>query len=1485
MVNFPGEDKDVPKRIVEAIGKQPLSHLVPKEGLTSLIAESMTASIALENDLNESIFEKNDITNITKSEVPTLQSINHEKLEFVFKYPENLQLGKTNSKQYEIDFLKDLSPNALKYLIEKNINVSSKNIQKKDSISEKKSDKKHTVVDEETENLIDSQPTKRTKISSNVSLNQENIAFQYMKDLEILMNQVGKTESDSDTSNLEHWHHVANEHYTLNELSLNKFVMTLRNILKLPQLWPKLNVDDLFRILNIMVSNIKLSNKYCNSEYDSNLLKRIAYLSICVIFNILLFNREDKKLHLEQFLLEPIDFLAESIELIKESTGVALNEVIQLFDQAIVLIPTYINQISSLDEGLVSRFTYVFSDILMNYELELSADFTIQNSWKNIKTSCSNILIALFEKVPNQRNFLLDELLSHVENLPQKRVQKALRKVENGVYITDFTLTILGMLETVNYFTYIDTIKDIDDDIMETLEYNQKISTGQLKEFTEHINDSLINRMFENLSKYRHCLENFIHDLINIIENCLYPASEWLLYSLMKKLLAIFGPSKNYHANIETICLQLLGKIGGAIFDIKSKTKDDKANTLIKLCNYPNMLPKWLSSFSVCTTYIMENTSRASSWQYMYCIEIDTLLHLRDLMKDSSASNETTNAAILNAIRDINGVSKTKVEDYSSESVRDNYFSILHSFKLLNLYEPYLKLILSILDKDKIKLRSVAIKCLSILASKDNNVLSSPMVKSTIADLLSNSSAASIKDAVLDLVSIGSFYLQFYKEININYDADSLQVRRHILKINEKVYDETDDIDTKIFVSSKILLKIEDEEDVIIDIAKEILLKKWLLDLKEYEYISDKQQYLCYQIIETLAGVVLINEKCTNLFTWFLNFYLLNNSLHSSTTCIDIKNGLNILTNALVQMIIELQSRDLDGSDLTLKKGRLLNLLSIFSDSIVSFITKDHIMGLYPYMVTDTKSNLYYHILHTFRKSIEKGSNFKPNFLYDLETALLTALPKMTVKEMDEAIPLAWCVANHRSDYGRIAKACSSCFTHLNPYITNANTSPEQLHLDGKLQRLLYLAAGFARFCQFNTSTLHISYIQERELIYEYVAKCMLIFSKNDVNHVIRRIAIKNLTKLCGNHPRLFNSKHILKVLDKEFASSHLDIQLVILESFYDFFTQEEKRTVIETGETKFLSSGINANGKAKRNTKRESSNDGICTALVARYRSNILTICLVPDFKDALVAIRLLKLIFEYGYTNPSPCIPTVVALLSTTNSYMSSISIEIFTNLVEKYESMVYSGLSKGIQMAVKYSKDINGINYYQNDKFLILLQKYMTNNKGQITKFNKRIFKIINVLFASVLSEPSVTEKTEMVLYLSTNIALMKFQNQFELLSLIKNMDVISEQIKELTYDEGKINLDNIDLENDRSEKQKLQNMIITATVLEELKNYLIQIYGMKDDILLFERTEESELRNKPATINRIVPYKFETLISQTISLYNNTTNMIDYLQKLD
>ncbi|CAI1831200.1 hypothetical protein SEUBUCD646_0B03030 [Saccharomyces eubayanus] len=1485
-MSYPGEDTNIPRRMVEALEDHPLSYLVPKDGLAALVNAPMQTSLPFDKSVftNADDSREIDVSHLIAANNTTFSIQNDlEQNKLVFKRPENFILS-TKQDYAPSNLLEGLSPLAQTVLSDHQDLVVSNEIVKKSEIVNKLQPK-HKLEDltPNSSNLSfnEDSPNKKTKVSTGVTMTQANLAEQYLKDLENLLYIVGFDHSSAETGNIEYWLKLPDEKFILTTNCLVKLQMTVKNIAANPQLWSSIKVAWLLRLLDVMVSNIKSSKKFLKAGFDDSMLRYIALLSIVILFNIFLLGKNDNNLHRESYIMEPLNFLSDLVESLRvlpkdyDSLKIELNT----FQEALGLLPKYICKGPFLDDNVTTKLVYIFSDLLMISDIEVTANIQFLNFWDSVKKASSDILVSLFSKLDQQREFIIEELISHVEKLPTKRIQKKLRKVScENIYITDFTFTLMSMLENINCYTFCSNMKELTSENIELLKENYKIQEQFLFNTIEHINDTILELFFKNPSSSRYVIDNFVQDLLLLIPSPQWPITEKILSSLLKKLLKVFGPSIQLSANIETICLQHIGSIGSKIFDIKCSTREHEDNNLIKIINYPEYLPTFLKFFSACILHNETIKSRDSATRFLWNLRLGAIFRLEEYTKDAKDQNSTITHQLKNILEQVHDNSlETPLEttEMVAGTIRLDYFSILHAFELLNLYDPYLKLILSLLAKDKIKLRSTAIKCLSMLASKDKVILSNSMVKATIQQRL-NDSSASVKDAILDLVSINSSYFEFYQQINNNYDDDSIMVRKHVLKINEKIYDETNDVVTKVYVVARILVKIEDEEDNIIDMARLILLHRWVLMVDGSMDQSEKLKEISSSVLLVMSRVATMNEKCSQLFDWFLNFYLLNREAHSKDMYDKIARVLRTLTDFLVQNIVELNSKESKEKDSIINKQNLLNLLAKFTDCTVSFITKDHITALYPYMVSDEKSNFHYHILQVFRNTFEKLSNFKPKFLYDLETTLLSRLPKMNVREIDEAMPLIWSVATHRNDTARVAKACSSCLSHLHPYINKANKEEEAIAVDGKLQRLIYLATGFARFCFPKISSEKIAFLQEDETLYEHVTKCLLVLSKDKITHVIRRVALKNLTKLCGNHPKLFNSRHVLHLLDQEFQGNQLDIKLVILESLYDLFLLEERKSVRSIGVSSTLSSNTLLKKKILKTKKADFVNDGVCSALATRFLNSILQLCLLCDLKSSLVAIRLLKLILKFGYTNPSHSIPTVVALVASDTQYIRHVASEILEGLFEKYETLVFSGLSRGITKAIHYSIDTGGKYYYKRDFFLVSLERICGVGKKNAPKFFKIVKRTIQSYLDDITSLKLSVSIQKSIFVLCTNISNITYSTQFDLVSLLKTIDLTTDRLKEIIMDE----MD--DAPSSSKSEETFREIILIQLCLQDLGTHLLHLYGLRNDVLLLDIVEESELKNKQLPSKKQETGDFSAQL-ESIEQHSSNGKLIAYFKK--
>lgn len=1497
MHNLDGGESEAPTTILDAMTTQPLSYLISKDELAGLIKDPL--KVHFENDT--SVFAGKRLKDVG---MENQQGINldpsnrYEHMQIVYKRPRFLTRTENHDPQ-ALNLLQGLSPLAMNCLLATGRGVSTADIQapqpvmenskpkpvtetrkrlNEDDLAPRKSLDSQLISNKSTTQL--SQPNKRANNTKGVSLNKNDMGNIYLENLNELTTKLGLASNhETKIKDLETWRQLTQNVFITTESFLKKMQRTIEKIYDEPSIWSQVNIEVIQRISDVMVDNIVHCSERLNEDSENILLKQVAYMSIIILFTVHLFELDNQKLTYQHYVLEPINFLAKTSECLKVYIkGEKLSKTeITSFKQCISLLPAYISSKPYIDEELVTKLIYMFTDLLLNEEVEFQDDIQLQNSWDGVKKISSGVIIALFNKLPDQREFILEEFLSQIDKIPSKRLQKKLWKISNNTFATNFTITLLEMLETINGYDDLKFLSKDDTDFAAKAQKVIQLKFDDLEGIFDVIISFIMDKTYENPSRYRHVLENVVFDLIALVPLKDWPVAEGLLTELFKRMLLTFSPSHPKNTNVESICLQLIGNIGSMIYEVKCDTPNEYTNNLVKIYNNLDILPSLLKNFSSCIAALKATNSKVTTYKYLCCLKINILSQLTEFAKDDEEKKSQLDAIIADNLvfDDINLHIAT---DDKIGTNQQQYYSILHALNILNLYEPYLKLILSLLTSDKIKLRSNAIKCLSMLASKNPVVFSHPMVKVTIQDQLENS-PASVKDAILDLISIGSSYLHYYNLININSNDDSVQVRKHVLKLNYKIYNDSEELNVKSYAISRILMKIEDEEDTIIEMARGMLMEKWIFDVAKLQNQPEEQRQTVERIIEGMSSITFLNNKISDLFEQFLNFYLLNEEIHNAEIISTTKKSLSTLTELLVHEIVELQARESANPNDMQKSKRYMLLLATFSDSMTTFITREHVASLYPYLVAEETNDLQCYILKIFKNTMMKINNFKVKFLFDMETTILSLLPRMSVKEIEEAIPLVWLIGLQRQDTSRIARACSSCFALLNPYINICNKSPSRINVDGKLLRLIYLATGFGRFTTFDKTKAQVNYINEGETVYEYVAKCLLVLSKDQVPHSVRRVAAKNLTALCASHPKLFNSKHVLHLLDKELTSSHTDIQLAILEGLHDFFVSEEHKSIRKSGLNLKITSNSRKDVFNDKETFAEHLNDGICSALVSRFLKNILRLCHVQDKNLHLVSIRLLKIITQFGYTNPSHCIPTIVSLIGSSDDLVANIATKILSETFEKYETFVWTGIQKGFQLTFDSMRSAAESKSPINDQYLLNIQKIMQQGNKNISKFLKAIDRMFHVELKGITSQPPVECNMRIVIFLCANLAKVDFATQLGLANFIKRLEFYTEELRDVI-----LNVCDGTQDNEAGEKSTYMLMVAHKS-MEDLRAFLLSYYGIKCDALSLDSIEETDLRSKKLIAQRTNNKNFTDIISANMRYFDRKNSISKYRTMID
>lgn len=1449
---YPGEHSTIPKRVTELLKYQPINHIIPKSDLSKYATSVIEKEIVI--DRKESFHEPPSEYWLYPNPIdfdPLSETVRDP---ITFRRPAHLHLvdeGKQNP--VEVPFLTRLPKLAIKCLTITGLVESKQILTESENALQNNTRRKRTNNCTQTEIRLSCNASKRLKNGAQMmTLSQVESGEKSISELEQLAGEICSHEKIKGDPNAAYWMHSTDGGYILKPQILEKLSLIINKILSFPNIGEQIDECLLKGILKICTSNIRiiLRERELNLSY---LLESTGLLSSNLILEILMIDVKKYSLQLEEYVSAVFDYVDNILnEFEKEDAKTsALGDFLSNCNSFASLLLIFVKKQHFLDEPFITRTICSISELLLLKTYHSLNSTLLTNLADTIRDSCIEILVFLFQKFKSQRRFILEEVLSRCENVPSSRSVKKLKQLDfTESFASHFTVTIVKLLQTINIFQACGQLNSIEDHFINFLSEELKDCRKETDELIIYISSHLFEKSVQNFPRYKFIMDSYFQDLLSMLDNVTCSSSVLLLTSMQTRIFQVFKPQQSNIAVFEPFALQLTGFTAAKLLEISLLTKNTRNKSSNDISKDSEIQKRY---FGLCTNII--DTIRANSGKSAHNAEYfwnNTLEYCIDLR---STAIDTESVGVLeDTLKKLleipsHNLSRNVTHSLNYQEVQKNYSEVLLNGKLYQVYEPCLKLILSLLNQSKIKLKSGAIKCLSLLVSKDQNMLASPIVNQTIKSRLLDPSA-SVRDAMLDFLDSSSSVCQFYREINTSFEDSSVSIRKHVLKMNEKIYDNSENREIKAFVLEKILKRIEDEEDTIIETARLIVLERLVLSLVRDETDVKIRNKCSNEVISILRLLLTYGEKTNELLEFFFHFYVLNRTVHEGEEFQRIRNGIEIITERLVQTLLDIKSEE---EDIDSNLVPVLELLLFVALLPGSFIRKNHLSNLFPYLNSEENPKARYLLLKVFRSSVKKTHNLKHKFMAELETSLLSKITKFNTKEIDEAMALCWDLSEKSKNYDALARVCTSCITQLKPYAVKAVNSPESIESDGRIQRLLYISTAFARVCRFKESAVELSFLRKNERLFEYVTKCLLGFTHQLIDANLRKIAIKNLVRLATSFPKLFNARPLLKVLDSEFLNGSITIKLAIIECLHDFLLAEEKKALMKTGVNGTVSSNAELRRMISTHGSAESVNDGVCSALVARYLDSILEISLHANVKEAISALNFLKLILNFNYINPASTVPTLVALLCSPTLFFKVTSRNLLSQILEQYESMVFNGISLGIKKCIEYLKSINCSKFYSADTCIHDLQVLLSNNKKNTRKFSM----LIKTIFLSECSK-IYSEDNDAILFLSCNMTKIVYADQLELYTLISGLTPICEEFEESIQDI-------LSVRDDEDKYKKAYSLLVRKKIIEKFKNFVFENAHLSSDKLnLVGTPDELTLKGKNIIWNQSTSLIFEDKI---------------------
>lgn len=256
-----------------------------------------------------------------------------------------------------------------------------------------------------------------------------------------------------------------------------------------------------------------------------------------------------------------------------------------------------------VSEGTITAAEFFAAKLIFVENAHHDKDSAVgHQKYEPARRGAMDVLAKIFSKYPDQRPFILDEILVSLEKLPSTRQSARQFKLSDGKNIQLLTALVLQLVQTTALETptsrssktkrrlQVPTEKDEDEVIGDAENENSESDDDDEQDESLERLAAKVNRLYDNAVRsaqyivkfivqramtstksgdqpYRNILDLFTEDLINVLGSTDWPAAELLLRIMASHMIGIADLDKS-PATAKSMALELLGWMGSATSDL-----------------------------------------------------------------------------------------------------------------------------------------------------------------------------------------------------------------------------------------------------------------------------------------------------------------------------------------------------------------------------------------------------------------------------------------------------------------------------------------------------------------------------------------------------------------------------------------------------------------------------------------------------------------------------------------------------------------------------------------------------------------------------------------------------------------------------------------------------------------------------------------------------------------------------------------------------
>ncbi|KAF9204444.1 Sister chromatid cohesion protein 2 [Haplosporangium sp. Z 27] len=955
-----------------------------------------------------------------------------------------------------------------------------------------------------------------------------------------------------------------------------------------------------------------------------------------------------------------------------------------------------------LSDQIVVKLVYIsLSLFFIDTSSELILGFTESES---IRQAGSNLLQMIYAKQPNQRSWILEEILSLLIKLPHgKKVSKGYRLID-GTKIHSSSALLMQLLHTGSE-SPLHTI--LPPDFLEINQSLQKLEIQKLLDTIRVVQDEakssivyILNFLLSRCAKgakssvdadYKMVLESLLSDFLIVLGQPEWPCAELYLLLISKAMIRYLDDPKADSAS-KSMAVDTLGSISARVKTIlnhlaKSAIRDSATNhgenrpfygAICSKTKLPDLLFLQISynnvieylGFNEVNDFAANATKKMwiCQWTHTICNAI-----MKDTSEDSWDKDcWTVMVQEISKYWRLYDCPEMRLRPNSvltrSQASQSSMALTAHQQLFLS-FDTLLSRILATLEGGAVTLRAKSLKALSLIVTGDYAVLAQQNVRNTIALRLQDQSP-SVRDAATDLV--GKYMLQdavirkaYYDIVSERISDTGLNVRKRVIRLLRDIYHKFDSPVMRQNIFQKLLLRVYDEEATVKELAiksvSEVCFSPFIqatnLSMEDDEAqdmtltlisITSAQKREISRHARTLVDMIgklssQQDEAVGSVISHLLRRERIHNTFDLAAQGQELTRSCSILVDSLVDLMQTLQDEDAPKSAV----AATVHTLYIFVKSEPRLLEAKHLSALSVYLHCSSTSEdwrITMFVLRIFQDTVPVIHGMSLSDSQMIEKLVLALVAKCPVVLLPEATSVLCLVVNVMTvQYDRLCKFFQTCVDLLN--VDAGKLRRGIVVQENKTRRLMTIVSLLCRHFSFDQAAKDMP---EQNPLAELKIKML---------PTVQEYIYEILATLCGPDQTRSLQQTALQSIGHIYMSfpilMNTQKSLDIMDSVFASHDNELKSELLQIYNnflTKIQATPVTEQSKYVNYSLMAKAEDhleaGIGSAVMQRYLDRILQCVLVTDKRLQAAAMEVIIQVTQQALVHPMLCMPAIVAL-----------------------------------------------------------------------------------------------------------------------------------------------------------------------------------------------------------------------------------------------